>query len=276
MMGATGVLAQAAVQAATRDRWFAIIAGAFSLLILATSAIGLSGGEIVGFSTFDRTAASLISLTLLFVPLLGLMLGAGWLAAKRESGALGIVLAQPVTRVEVFAGEFLGVTAALIASIAVGFGLAATILGLRVGPDRIVPYLTLTGLAAMLALSVLGIGFLISAVATRHAQALGLGIFIWLVLVIVSDFAMLGIAVTARLGIEGLLWLLMANPVDVYRIAAILSVVHSPEFTGPVGLYMVSRLGAGGAVSLLCALLACWAVLPFSAGLFLFCRRSEP
>lgn len=270
------VFASSALRAAVRDRWFAVIGGAFCVLTLGGSALALAGADVVGFSAFDRTAGTLIGLTLLFIPLLALTVGAGWLAARRESGALGLVLAQPVTRAHLFLGEFLGVAAALSGAAVVGFGLAGAVLSFRVGPERLDAYLALAGLSVLLALAVLGLGFLISAGAPSHSRALGLGVLVWLVLVVLGDLGMLGLAVSAQLGARGLFWLAMANPVDVFRIAAILTVVRSPDLTGPVGMYAASRFGETGTVALLVAVLAAWTVLPLVAGLGAFCRRREP
>jgi Cu-processing system permease protein len=275
-MTPVAVLASTALGASVRDRWFVSVAGAFCALTLGASALALVGTDVVGFSAFDRTAGTLIGLTLLFIPLLGLTIGAGWLAARRESGALGIVLAQPVSRAQVFAGEYLGVAAALLGASAAGFGLAGAVLSFRVGPERLAAYLALVALAMLLALAVLSLGFLVSTQAPTHSRALGLGVVLWLVMVVLSDLGILGVAVSARLGAEGLFWLAAANPVDVFRIAAILTVVHSPDLTGPVGAYAVTRFGESGAVGLLLAVLAAWIAVPCFVGLVLFCRRREP
>ncbi|HYM69922.1 MAG TPA: ABC transporter permease subunit [bacterium] len=270
------VLASTALGAAVRDRWFVVIGGAFCALTLGASALALVGTDVIGFSAFDRTAGTLIGLTLLFIPLLALTIGAGWLAARRESGALGLVLAQPVSRAQVFVGEYLGVAAALIGASATGFGLAAGVLSFRVGPERLAAYLALVALSMLLALAVLGLGFLVSARAPTHSRALGLGVVLWLALVVLSDLGILGLAVSAQLGARGVFWLTMANPVDVFRIAAILMVVHSPDLTGPVGMYATSRFGETGTVGLLLAALAGWIAVSFTAGLVLFCLRREP
>ncbi len=270
------VLASTALGAAVRDRWFVVIGGAFCALTLGASALALVGTDVVGFSAFDRTAGTLIGLTLLFIPLLALTIGAGWLAARRESGALGLVLAQPVSRAQVFLGEYLGVAAALIGASAAGFGLAGGVLSFRVGPERMAAYLALVALSMLLALAVLGLGFLVSARAPTHSRALGLGVVLWLALVVLSDLGILGVAVSAQLGARGLFWLAMANPVDVFRIAAILTVVHSPDLTGPVGMYATSRFGETGTVGLLLAVLVGWIAVSFTVGLVLFSLRREP
>jgi len=274
--GALGTLAWIGVAGAVRDRWFGIVALAFSALTLLVSAAALTGTDVVGFSAFDRTAASLISLTLLFVPLLGLVLGSGWIAGQRESGVLSLLLAQPVSRAQVYAAEYAGVAAAVVGATVAGFGLAGLVLSVRVGSERVAAYLSHTGLSVLLAVASLSIGFLVSAASPTYGRAVGLGLFLWLLLVVLSDLGILGVALSARIGAAGLFWLAVANPVDVYRIAAILSVVHAPDLTGAVGLYAASLFGETGARAVLLGVLTGWVVAPFAAGLTIFCRRAEP
>lgn len=269
-------LAWLGVAGAVRDRWFVVVAAAFSVLTLLVSGTALAGVDVIGFSAFDRTASSLISLTLLFVPLLGLVLGSGWLAGQRESGVLAVVLAQPVSRLQVFVAEYAGVAAAVVGATAAGFGASGLVLSLRVGPERLGAFLWLAGLSVLLALATLGLGFVISALAATYGRAVGAGLLLWLVLVVLSDLAVLGVALSARVGAAGLFWMALANPVDVYRIAAILSIVHSPDLTGAVGLYAASRFGKAGARAVLVAALGGWVVLPFLVGLAAFCGRRTP
>ena len=61
----------------------------------------------------------LLGLLLLFVPLIGLTVGAGVLAGERERGTLLYLLAQPLNRAEIFFGKALGAALAVIAASAV-------------------------------------------------------------------------------------------------------------------------------------------------------------
>ena len=108
---------------------------AFIGLALALSYMSLAGAGISGFAGFGRTAASLINLVLLIIPLMALTVGAQSLAHEAEQGTLAYLLAQPVTRAEVFAGKYLGLAMSLLASLALAlygviFILATMIIGL--------------------------------------------------------------------------------------------------------------------------------------------------
>ena len=117
-------LAQRELREALRNRWLWFFAGGFAVLALALSRASLASAGYSGLGGFGRTTASLVNALLLFVPLLGLTVGAGIIAGDRERGTLTYLMAQPLTRAEIFAGKALGASIALAASLALGFGLA--------------------------------------------------------------------------------------------------------------------------------------------------------
>ncbi|MDQ7848756.1 MAG: ABC transporter permease [Armatimonadota bacterium] len=259
-MNAVRVLARWDTRAVLRDRWFISAAVAFGALTLAAAALALASPSIAGLSSFDRITATLIHLTMLFAPLLGLTAGAGWIAGERESGALIMLLSQPLQRAELFAGKYLGVARALLAAVLTGFGSAGVLLAARVGSDQLPAFLWLVVLALLLALASLSLGFLLSAAAPNRSRALGEALLAWLVLVIVSDLGILGTALILRLPAPVVLVLAALNPVSAFRMAAILGVSGTAELLGPVGLYAAERLGPVGLLAALCAVLVCWAV----------------
>ncbi|MEZ4637033.1 MAG: hypothetical protein R2856_19120 [Caldilineaceae bacterium] len=69
-------LANYELAASLRNRWFVLYTLIFALLATALSTLSLSGAGTFGFAGFGRTAASLINLVLLIVPLMGLTIGA--------------------------------------------------------------------------------------------------------------------------------------------------------------------------------------------------------
>jgi len=99
---------------AVRSRWTQIFAVVFAALSLAVAASGyiLSGGG--GVQDFARTAASLVQLILLLVPLVSLV--AGVLALVPERGAAEFLFSQPVSRHAILFGKLLGLFAALRSS----------------------------------------------------------------------------------------------------------------------------------------------------------------
>src|SRR5262245_58883703 len=112
-----GIIARKELREALRNRWFLLYTLAFAGLALGLSALAQPTSSLVKMAGYSRTAASLVNLVLLFVPLIGLTLGAANLAGDRETGALAYLLAQPVTGAEVLLGKYLGVAGALLASL---------------------------------------------------------------------------------------------------------------------------------------------------------------
>ena len=167
-----------------RNRWFLLYAVAFAGLSLALAWFSVSGAGSYGVAGFGRTTAGLINLILLIVPLMGLTLGAMSLAGERERGTLVYLLAQPISGAELLLGKFVGLALALAAALAIGFGLTGLMMAVSGGGGDFMVYLTLLVLSVLLAVASLSVGFLISAAVRRAATAVGLALFLWLILVL--------------------------------------------------------------------------------------------
>ena len=181
-------LAQKELRDALRNRWFLLYTIAFVVLSLAFSYLALASSGMVGFAGFGRTAASLINLVLLIIPLMALTIGAQSLSGEMERGTMGYLLAQPVGRFEVFLGKYLGLALSLLASLAMGFGISGLVMALS-GSGAADPsaYVTLVLLAFLLSLAMLSVGFLISALTRKASVAVGIGLFLWLAFVFLGD-----------------------------------------------------------------------------------------
>lgn len=118
---------------AVASRWFTLYTLAFAVLAVAVSFMSLSGVGAQGFAGFGRTAAGLLNLIMLIVPLMALNAGANAIAGERERGMLLYLLAQPVSREHILGGKFLGLAVALSCSLALGFGVSALVLAARTG-----------------------------------------------------------------------------------------------------------------------------------------------
>jgi Cu-processing system permease protein len=219
-----------------------------------------------------RTAASLVNVVLLIVPLMALTIGAGALAGERERGTLESLLTQPVSRSEVLLGKYVGSAAALLAALALGFGTSALVLGLRGGPADAGRYAGVFGCSALLAWAMLSVGFLISALARGSAVAMGIAVFTWLGLVFFSDLVLMGSTLAFKLQATELFGLAVLNPLQVFKLAAIGQLHTSLDLLGPAGLYGVRAYGAALPLLLIAALLA-WVVVPLATACVVFSRR---
>ena len=256
------VIADKELRDALHNRWFVLYTLAFIALSLGLSYLALAGSGITGFAGFGRTAASLINLVLLIIPLMALTVGAQSLAGEQERKTLAYLLAQPITRLEVYVGKYLGLSLSLLASLTLGFGISGLLLAFNsAGATHPRSYVVLVLLAFLPSLIMLSVGFLISALTRRAGVAVGIGLFLWLVFVFLGDLGMMGTALTLRMPIENLLWLSLANPLQVFKMAAILDINTTLDVLGPAGIYAIQRYG-DTLMAIFLVVLAMWAIVP--------------
>ncbi len=255
-------LANYELRASLRNRWFLLYALVFALLAVTLSTLSLSGSGMFGFAGFGRTAASLINLVLLIVPLMGLTIGAQSLAAEREQGTLSYLLAQPVSRAEVLMGKLFGLGAALLAALLLGFGLAALLLAWQGGGlVEVGRYALLVGFSLLLALVSLSLGMALSAWSRSSALAVGLALLAWLMLVFLGDLGLMGTAVVMKLDIGTLFGLTLVNPLQVFKIATVYGLRATLEVLGPAGIYATRTFGPQ-LLPMLVGVLLVWIVVP--------------
>lgn len=267
-------IARKEVRDAIRNRWLQLDAVAFAFLALSFSFLSLAGAGSYGFAGFGKAAAGLVNLVLLVVPLMALTIGSGSIAAEADRGTLSYMLAQPVSRSEVLAGKFLGLSTALSAALALGFGAAGVVLafnGVAAGAEK---FAVLVGLSLALALAMLSFGILLSVLAPRASVATGSALFFWLFFAFLSDLGLMGSALVLRLRIPELFGLAILNPLQSFKLAVLSSIHSSLEVLGPVGTYAMQEFGNRLPFLFLGSLVA-WFALPFAAAHVAFVRRGN-
>ena len=268
----TAILCAKEMRDARRNRWFLLYAVAFSVLALALSYLSLAGAARVGFAGLGRTTASLINLVLLVVPLMGLTLGSAAIAGERERGQLLYTLAQPISVGEYLLGKFLGLTASTFVALLLGFGVAALAIGRRSGAAGAGAFAGFLGLTLLLAAAAVSLGLLISALVERASVATGVALFAWFAFVFVGDLGVMGTSLMLRLEARQLLLMTVVNPLQEFKLAAVLLLRGGLESLGPAGLYATRTLG-DGVLPLLLGLLAAWTLLPLLGALAVLRRR---
>lgn len=262
----TSLVAAREVRESLRSRWFLLASASFLAISLALSLLGLAGAQRSGLAGFDRTTAGLLNLALLFVPLVTLSLGGLGVAGELEDGSLAVLLANPVTRAEVFVGKYLGLFFSVSAAILTGFGATGIIIGVAAGGGDLGAFLGLVGISVALAAATLAIGTLLSTWLRGRAKVVGAAFAMWLLLVYVSDLGTIGLAVARNLAASQVFGLALLNPVEQARVLGTLVLTHRPEVLGPVGIYGLDRFGASGLVAVLGGALLAFTVLPLLAG----------
>jgi Cu-processing system permease protein len=255
-----------------RNRWYILYVLIFSALSLALAWLGMTGLGDFGLAGFGRTAASIINIILLVVPLMGLTLGAMSLAGERERNTLTYLLAQPVDQLEVLLGKYLGLAAALFSALVIGFGISGIFIAVNGGTANIRVYLLMVMLAFLLALVSLSLGFFISSTVRKGSTAISIALFVWLLLLVFGDLGLMGTSLVLNLGVGQLFTLTMLNPMQIFKIAAILNIRDNLEVLGPAGVYALRTFGAQLLPALIVIMIT-WALVPLVFAYYAF-RRS--
>lgn len=259
---------------ALSSRWFLLYTVAFTVLAVGVSFLSLSGSGSHGFAGFGRTAAGLLNLIMLVVPLMALTAGAGTIAGERERGTLLYLLAQPVSRTQILLGKYVGLAIALVCSLCIGFGVSAGVLAWRAGGVGVQSFVVLVGLTILLALAMLSLGVLISVLSRRSSVAVGISLFVWLALVFVSDLGLMAGSLIFKLRVQEIFALASLNPLQAFKMGVIVSMNASLDVLGPVGAYASHTLG-NAMPWVLAGSIVAWIVLPLAAAVVLFARRKS-
>ncbi len=237
------ILAAREVRDALRNRWFLAYGVSLLVLSLGLAFLALAGAGYGQVAGFGRTAASLVNLLMLLVPLMGLTLGAQALAGERDRGSLEFWLSQPVDTAEFYLGKVAGLGLALAAAVGASFGVAGLALGAAGSYRDPQTFLWLVELTVLLGWASLAIGMAISAGTRQSSTALSLAVAAWLLLGLGGSLGLMGTAIVLRLSPGWLLAAAFVNPLESYRVAALYLLSGSAELLGPAGLYAADILG---------------------------------
>src|SRR5574343_569535 len=159
-----------------RNRWVLAVALVFTVFALVIAYFGGAQQGAVGFRPIEVTIASLVSLVIYLIPLIALLLGFDAIVGERERGSLDLLLALPITRLELLLGKYLGLAAALALSTLAGFALVAGLLWQRFGAAGLYHYGGFVASSVLLGLAFLSLALLLSVLARDRTRASGLAI----------------------------------------------------------------------------------------------------
>ena len=193
-----------------RNRWVLVVALVFTIASLLITYFGGAAQGRVGPSSIELTIASLVSLVIYLVPLIALLLGFDAIVGERERGSLDLLLALPITRLELLLGKYLGLALALSLSTLAGFALVGVLMGQQFGMAGLYHYIGFVISAWMLGLCFLSLAVCLSVLARDRTRASGLAIALWFSFVLVFDLLLLGVLVASggQFGGDALPWLL--------------------------------------------------------------------
>lgn len=250
-MSVTARILRYALGDVIRSRWV-LATGAFFLV--ATDAL-------LRFGTAG--AASLLavgSLVLLVVPLVSIVFGTVYLYQAREFTAL--LLAQPVTRRQLYAGQFAGLTIPLAAALLVAIGAPFALHGLPagVGGDTLV---TILAIAVALALVFVALAFVVAMRFEDRVSGLAASVGLWLLFSLVYDaVVLLVIMLFADYPVERpVLAMMLANPVDLARVLLLMQ-FDASALMGYTGAVLRRTLTGAAGAALAVAALTAWIAAP--------------
>ncbi len=257
-----------------RNKWVTSFAGLFAFLTLFISYFGMVTSGYSGFQDFARTSTSLINLTGFVIPLFALLLGVFSFISEREY--LELLVAQPISRMQVLIGKYLGLLLTLFITTIAGFSIPGILISLRIGLTGVLSYTLVILFSMLLAVVFSGCAILIAQIANRQQIALGFAISVWIFFEVVYGLAMLGATLyLSPVALKSVLTLgLLGNPIDVFRVLSLLA-VGGAEFFGPAGATLIKLVGSEMvALFIGLAALLTWSVLPVVFAMRLFSKQN--
>jgi Cu-processing system permease protein len=251
-MNPTRVILAANLRDLARNPWILAYAATFLLLGEALFWFGGTGPQVV---------LSLLNIVLLVVPLVAMVFGAIHVYASREF--IELLLAQPVSRLRLFGGLYLGLAIPLAAAFVIGtlvpFALHR---GAGVGTGTVLALLA-AGVALSLVFSALATW--IALITDDRLKGVGLALGAWLVTTIVYDGAVL--AVTSAFAAwpleKPMLAMMLFNPVDVARVA-VLTQLDASALMGYTGALFTRAFGSTLGLTIVGLALLAWCAAPLA------------
>ena len=244
-----------------RSRWLFAYAAFF--LVVADALLRFGGA--------DKALLSLVSVTLFIVPLVSLVFGTVFLDDAREFTEL--LLAQPVTRRQLYAGLYLGLTLPLAAAFIVGVSVPFALH--RIGDPRLgISLAVLVAAGVALTFVFTALAFVVAAFVDDRLRRMGTAIALWLVAAVLYDGLVLVLAMLfADYPIERMmLGLTLGNPVDLARVILLLQFDVS-ALMGYTGAVFQQFFGGAVGIAIASTALALWVTLPVALGLRAFRKR---
>lgn len=229
-----------------RARWFAVYAALLGGVVALLFVFGLTESRILGFLGLSRLLVTYIQLCMAILPIFVLVTTVRSVAGDREAGVFEYLLSLPVGLGAWFWGRSAGrlavvyLPALLAMAGAAGWASAQ---GIEV-PWRL--FGLYAALLASLAACFLGLAMGISAVARSVDVAQGAAFAVWLAMILLLDLILLGVLVKEHVPAETVVAIALANPLQVFRTAALM--LFDPELVllGPAAFVLVDAFGRAG------------------------------
>ena len=229
-----------------RARWFQIYTLVFGGIVALLFVFGLTESRVLGFIGLSRLLVTYIQLTMAILPIFVLITTVRSVAGDREAGVFEYLLSLPVSLGAWFWGKILGRYVVVFAPVFLAMLAAVTWATFR---EIEVPWSMFgyyTALLAAMAACFLGIGMLLSSLARSTDMAQGAAFLVWLVFLLFLDLILLGVMIRGKVAPEVAILLALANPLQVFRTAAL--ALFDPQLIvlGPSAYVILDHFGVAG------------------------------
>jgi len=229
-----------------RARWFLLYTSVFGGIIVLLFVFGLTESRIMGFTGLTRLLLTYIQLCIAILPVFVLISTVRSVAGDKEAGVFEYLLSLPVSLSAWYWGKMVG--RFIVIFIPVFLAMVAAV-GWALWREVSVPwelFFLYTGLLVALAWCFLGIGMLISSIARSVDIAQGAAFFIWLFLLLFLDLILLGLMVREQFSPEPLILIALTNPLQTFRIGAMLLFDPQLILLGPTAYVILDIFGQTG------------------------------
>jgi len=264
------------VSEALRARWFSLYSIVFGSLVALLFIFGLTESQILGFLGLSRLLVTYIQICMAVLPIFVLVTTVRSLVGDREAGVFEYLLSLPVSLAGWFWGKLIGRFFVIFAPVFLAMAAAA---GWAVFQEIPVPWDLFgfyTALLAALSWCFLGLAMLISTVARSTDVAQGAAFFVWLVLILFLDIILLGVMVQEQVQPEIAVTIALANPLQVFRTAAMMLFDPSMILLGPSAFVILDAFGTQGYIAYALSYPVVLGSLAAALGYLIFKRSDLP
>ena len=237
------LIAKIDIQETFASKWFLFYLLTFAGLIEIFFVTGVVDSRVAGFSGLTRMLLLFIQICVIILPIFILITTVRSINSDRETGALEYLLSFPISLKEYYFGKALGraFTVFLPIFIALILSLIIAIFKNVDIPWGVFFYYTL--LLLVLSFAFLSFGFLISSLIKSSELGLGFSFLFWLFLLAFLDLALIGLMMQSSINESIIYSISLANPMQVFRIAAISLFDPNLAVIGPAAYFILDGFG---------------------------------
>lgn len=235
--------AQLDVAESLRAKWFLLYALVFGGIVALLMVSGITESRVMGFTGLSRLLVTYVQLSMAILPIFILISTVRSVASDREAGVFEYMLALPVPLSSWYWGKLAGRFAAVLVPVILAMALAVLWGVLRGAEMPWKHFLIYSGLLFSLSVCFLGLGFLISSFVRSADVAQSAAFLIWLCLIVFIDLILLGVMIRERVPAEAVIAISLANPLQVFRTAAMMLFDPQLVLLGPAAFVILDAFG---------------------------------